>query len=106
MTDSEQSKSPIDAQLAAPPPSYHAEPAGPVFDSPTTSRKDLLQNRGAVLALLFLVTGALGIPLLWINRKFSPIERIFWTIVVTCYTFMLIGFTAWIVWWAYSRIFP
>lgn len=106
MSDSEQPESPIDAQMAAPPPSYHAEPSGPRFDAPTASRQDLLQNRGAVLAMLFVVTGALGIPLLWINRNFSPIERIVWTIVVTCYTLVLVGFTAWIVWWAYSRVFP
>ena len=105
MSDSEQRESPIDAQLAAPPASLHSEPAGPTFNPPTTARKDLLQNRGAVLALLFLVTGALGIPLLWMNRNFSPLERSFWTIVVLCYTFTLVGFTAWIVWWAYSRVF-
>jgi hypothetical protein len=44
---------------------------------------DMIQNRAAVLAILFLATGALGIPLLWINRKFSSIERVFWAVVVT-----------------------
>jgi hypothetical protein len=105
MSDSEQRESPIDAQLAAPPPSYHSGPSAPRFEPPNASRQDLLQNRGAVLALLFLVSGALGIPLLWINRNFSPTERIVWTIIVIIYTLLLVAFTAWIVWWAYSRVF-
>lgn len=104
MHDPEPHESPIDAQLAAPPTSYHDEPTGPTFEPPSRGRDDLLQSRGAVLAILFLVTGALGIPLLWINRNFSPLERIAWTIIVTIYTFILISFTVWIVWWAYSRI--
>lgn len=97
---------PSTVQLAAPPPSYPTEPTGPTFDPPGSGKKDLLQSRSAVLAILFLVTGALGIPLLWINRNFSPIERIAWTIVVTIYTLILIAFTAWIVWWAYRQVFP
>jgi len=54
-----------------------------------------------VLAILFGVTGALGIPLLWMNKRFSTLERVFWSIVLTIYTSLLIGGTLWVLWWAY-----
>ncbi len=106
MTDQDQDVSPIDAQLAAPPPSTESpqDYPEPVNYAPTTSNRDLLQNRGAVLALLFLVTGVLGLPLLWVNRQFSNTERVFWSVVVTIYTVALVAGAAWIVWWAYNRI--
>jgi hypothetical protein len=65
---------------------------------------DMIQNRAAVLAILFLATGALGIPLLWINRKFSSIERVFWAVVVTVYTAALIAGLFAILMWSYRRI--
>ncbi len=99
--------SPIDAQLAAPPVSYDDESSGSkaVPDGSTaTPFSDLIQSRAAVLTILFLATGALGIPLLWANNKFSNGERIFWTIVVTIYTILLLAAFCWIMMWSYRRI--
>jgi hypothetical protein len=102
MTQQPREDSPIDAQLAAPPAAHPvAEQTG--YAPP---RKDFLQNRGAVLAILFLVTGVLGLPLLWINRKFSNVERVLWSIIVTLYTVALVALVAAIVVWAYRRVFP
>lgn len=94
MMDSENSdvnqEEPIQAQLV--------EPASENLDS------RLVQSRVAVLAMLFLVTGFLGIPLLWMNKSFSSTERIVWAIVVTIYTLALIAFAAAVVMWSYRRI--
>ncbi len=57
-----------------------------------------------VLAILFGVTGALGMPLLWMSTKFSLAERIFWSIAVITYTTALVGVTAAIVMWSYRMI--
>ncbi len=104
-------ESPIDAQMAAPPASYrgsHVSTSNPQEKSPEGSEatpfSDLFQSRGAVIAILFLATGALGIPLLWTNRKFSNGERIFWTIAVTIYTILLLVAFCWVMLWSYRRI--
>ena len=100
-------ESPIDAQLAAPPVSYEPQPTGHQQadrGATPTPFADMMQNRGAVLAVLFLATGALGIPLLWINRKFSDRERLVWAVVVTIYTAILIAAVGWVCLWSYRRI--
>ncbi|WDQ17527.1 hypothetical protein [Rhodopirellula sp. P2] len=43
----------------------------------------------ATLAVLFFVTGAFGIPLLWRNPQFSTWQRFLWSIVVLVYTIAL-----------------
>ena len=100
--------SPIEAQLAAPPVSY-AEPAStmvPVSSDQhqSTMFADMIQSKVAVLSTLCLMTGALGLPLLWMNRQFTDRERLFWAVVVTIYTTILIGIVVWICLWAYNRI--
>ncbi len=62
-----------------------------------------LQSRGAVLAMMFLVTGVFGIPLLWINKQFTAAERVFWSVVVTIYTLLLLVIVACILWWMWQR---
>ncbi len=97
-------ESPIDAQLAAPPPfSDPQTTSGPDPATPTLFA-DMIQNRGAVLAVLFLATGVLGIPLLWMNERFGKGERIFWSVVVTIYTVVLVAAVGWICLWSYRRI--
>lgn len=64
----------------------------------------LLDNRPAILALLFFVTGIFGLPLLWMSGSFSQTEKIVWSIVVTLYTLLLIGATVAICWWAYVEV--
>ena len=98
---------------------FDAEPDEPLIEAklaPTevTSRGNhskrsstdrMIQSRGAVLAVLFLVMGALGIPLLWMNKAFSNAERWFWAVVVTIYTALLI-YIAWrICMWSYHQIY-
>ena len=69
----------------------------------TTADSQGLQNRLTVLAILFFVTGALGLPLLWVNRRFSIREQMIWTLVVTLYTALLIWGVAKICWWSYQQ---
>ena len=69
----------------------------------TTADSQGLQNRRTVLAILFFVTGALGLPLLWVNRRFSIREQIIWSLVVTLYTALLIWGVAKICWWSYQQ---
>lgn len=88
-------ESPIEAQVISPP--AHQSVAKAAASSMT-------DGRWMVLAILFGVTGALGIPLLWVSKKFSLAERIFWSIVVTIYTLALVGVTAAIVMWSYRMI--
>ncbi|MEO9595790.1 hypothetical protein [Rhodopirellula bahusiensis] len=43
----------------------------------------------ATLAVLFFVTGAFGIPLLWRNPNFVSWQRVLWSVVVLIYTIAL-----------------
>jgi uncharacterized membrane protein YbhN (UPF0104 family) len=107
MNEADNGESPIDSQMAAPPPAYRSQaPPLPQTSSAKSTTAEFIQNRFAVLGVLFLVTGFLGLPLLWMNKKFSNTERIVWSIVVIIYTCALIAFVGWIIWWAYRRIFP
>jgi hypothetical protein len=94
--------------LAAPPVTYEPQRSEPLDaeaeEANPTPVADLIQNRAAVLAMLFLATGALGLPLLWMNKKFSNAQRVFWAIVVTIYTILLILAFCWIMMWSYRRI--
>ncbi|TWT82771.1 hypothetical protein CA13_42340 [Planctomycetes bacterium CA13] len=74
-----------------------------LVDSP--KKESVAKSRGAVFAILFLVTGVLGIPLLWMNDKFSHAERIFWSIIVTLYTAALIYMAYAVCMWSYHQIF-
>ena len=65
---------------------------------------NLIQNKLAVLAALFLVTGFLGLPLLWMNRQFSAVERLFWSVVIIIYSLILTGITVFVIWWSYRQI--
>ncbi len=95
-------QSPIEAELVAPPMAdssrHDARSAAKAAVSSVT------ESRAMVLAILFGVTGALGIPLLWVNKRFSVAERIFWSIAVLIYTTALVGITAAIVMWSYRMI--
>lgn len=105
MSEQDPVDSPIESQLAAPPASGGLTPRVDLVEPSTGSATEMVQSRAAVLAILFLVTGALGIPLLWMNQSFSTIERIFWAIVVTIYTIGLIVIAWIIVMWSYRQVF-
>ena len=105
MSEQDQGKSPIDSQLASPPTSHESIPSVDRGELSAGSASEMVQSRAAVLAILFLVTGALGIPLLWMNQSFSNLERIVWSIIVTIYTVALIVIAWMIVMWSYHQIF-
>ncbi len=84
------SESIIEARLVQPPP--------------LGILKRAQNSRIAILAVLFLMTGFLGIPLLWLNPNFSRLERWIWAIVVTVYTFVLIAITCGVVYWSLNSI--
>ena len=67
-------------------------------------QSSLLSNRRAILVLLWGVTGFLGLPLLWLSSKFTPAEKLLYSVLVTIYSLFLIGIAVGIVWWAYLRI--
>ena len=88
-----------------------AEPLAPPTQSPGIQTRSMssvwqntLQNRTAVLATLFLVTGALGLPLLWYSPVFSRFEKLLWTLMTLMYTSALIGVTWAIIYWCYQLI--
>ena len=94
-------QSPIEARLVAPP----AQPGDlESADQASRSGTSLIQGKGTVLAILFLVTGALGIPLLWVNPNFSMIEKVVWSIIVCLYTAMFVAIAGAIVMWCYRVI--
>lgn len=66
--------------------------------------QNTLQSRTAVLATLFLVTGAIGLPLLWYSPVFSRFEKFLWSLMTVMYTSALIGVTWAIVYWCYQLV--
>lgn len=87
--------------MTAAPPGHEPAPASPAETK--SSLHDLAENRAAVFATLFLVTGCLGIPLLWMSSRFSRPERIVWSVIVTLYTAALIALVVAVFIWAYRR---
>lgn len=63
-----------------------------------------LDNPWVVLALLFLVFAAVGIPLIWISKAFPRWAKVVVTIVIVLYTAAIL----WLFWlvmlWSYQRI--
>jgi hypothetical protein len=63
-----------------------------------------IDNPWLVLGMLFFVTAALGLPLLWMSRGFTPIAKVVLTIIVLAYTALIL----WLFWlvmvWSYTRI--
>ncbi|MEZ6135980.1 MAG: hypothetical protein R3C53_13850 [Pirellulaceae bacterium] len=71
---------------------------------PKKSVLDLLDNRWVMFVMLFGVTAALGLPLLWRSRGFSRTEKIFWSVVVSLYTVLIFWIFFKIMYWSYSNI--
>ncbi len=72
--------------------------------APAPERRDLLDNPWVVLGLLFLATGALGLPFLWRSKGFSPLGKVVVGVAVTIYTLVLLGLATWAVIWAWRSI--
>jgi hypothetical protein len=66
--------------------------------------RDVVDNPWLRIAMLFLVTAALGLPFLWISRGFSTLSKIVLTILVVAWTVLVL----WLFWlvmaWCYMRI--
>ncbi|XZE22518.1 hypothetical protein SH449x_002448 [Pirellulaceae bacterium SH449] len=67
--------------------------------------RDRTTARLLILAMLFFVTGFLGLPVLWISKSFSLTEKLIWSIVNTIYTCALIAGTIAICVWALRPLF-
>ncbi|WP_254512214.1 hypothetical protein [Anatilimnocola floriformis] len=108
MTASAQLDKVLDAAVEEP----GAEPA--VDPLPLESRLDdqrrgaswqeIQENRGLLLSTLFFVTAALGLPLLWRSRAFSPLAKVLLTVVVLAYTSLLFWITWQVMLWSYHRV--
>ncbi len=53
-----------------------------------------VRSKALILAIQFLVTGFLGLPLIWFSSSFTRSEKWTWSIIVTVYTLILIGIAA------------
>lgn len=53
-----------------------------------------MQNRPLILGVLFGVTGAIGLPLLWFSPSFTSKEKWLWSLVNILYTLLLVGLAA------------
>jgi hypothetical protein len=71
---------------------------------PRTEWERLISSRRVTLIVLFCVTGALGLPLLWLSSAFSTSEKVFWTLCNLLYTLALIAICIGICIWSYWRI--
>lgn len=71
---------------------------------PRSEWEQLVSNRKVILLMLFFVTGALGLPLLWLSPAFNATEKVAWSLVNILYTLMLIGLCLAICFWAYSQV--
>ncbi len=61
-------------------------------------------NPWMVIGLLFFVTGALGVPVIWVSRAFSVPVKLLLTLAVTLYTLLLCGGFWLVMVWAYHRL--
>jgi len=62
-----------------------------------------LDNPYLILFTMFFVTGATGLPLIWVSRSFSPLMKVVWSIVVTLYTALIIYLTYLVVMWSWAQ---
>ena len=58
----------------------------------------------AIVLLLFCVTGALGLPLVWYSGSISRLNKLFLTVVVAFYTALLLGGFAAVMTWVVQQI--
>lgn len=99
-----------------PPPILPAEQSAPLPNPSATLeqvdqearalRESRSTNRIIVFSILFGVTGALGLPLLWFSKHFTGPEKLVWSLLVVLYTASLVAGTLGICWWALNQILP
>jgi len=80
-----------------------ADPAGPLAHPPEHAIRAWLDNRLLVTGLLLLV-GPLGLPALWLNRRFSRITKILGTVAFMLVTVVLPIALTW--YWCQTALQP
>jgi hypothetical protein len=68
------------------------------------SWRDLLDNPWLMVAMLFFVTAALGLPFLWASRGFSTLGKVLLTIAVLLWTALVLWVFYLIMAWCLPRI--
>lgn len=90
------------------PPSTITKTAPPSAQNPSAvpgqSWRDLLDNRWLMIAMLFLVTAALGLPFLWASRGFTTLGKVLLTIAVLLWTALVLWAFYLIMAWCLPRI--
>jgi hypothetical protein len=81
-------------------------PATPPVRPTSSGLRSAIDNPYAVLATVFFVTAAFGIPLIWMCRAWSTTTKWLLTLVSLAYTALLL----WLFWlvmlWCWSRLAP
>jgi hypothetical protein len=89
-------------QQAPSAPSATAQRAKP----PAQSWRALIDNPWILLATLFLVTAALGLPFLWMSRAFNVWAKIVLTFAVLAWSALVFWVFFLIMAWCWSRLEP
>ncbi|MEQ8786333.1 MAG: hypothetical protein RIC55_08535 [Pirellulaceae bacterium] len=106
MTSAHERGNVAETDVASPAEAGEPSPAAS-DDRNAAARKRLgkiLDNRWAVLSLIFFAMMALGIPLIWKSRAFSPAGKVFWTIAALVYTAVVFWLFYLVMWWTYRSI--
>jgi hypothetical protein len=74
--------------MSSPEPELRSPPPNENQYSPSWRR--FMDRPALLLAVLFLVTAAPGLPLLWMSRGFSLNGKIVWTILVLIWTALIL----------------
>jgi len=84
-----------------------------VIDSPHAAReskppwwREVVDNQWVMIGMLFFVTAALGLPLLWISRGFSTSAKVVLTIAVLAWTALVFWVFFLIMAWCWSQLEP
>jgi hypothetical protein len=70
----------------------------------TTSWREAIDNPQLMIAVLFLVTAATGLPFLWMSRGFSLTNKIILTILVLIWTVLVLCAFYLVMAWCIPRI--
>src|SRR6478752_582559 len=80
-------------------------PAGAAVFRPSWWQ-EVVDNQWLMIGMLFFVTAALGLPLLWISRGFSTWAKVVLTIAVLAWTALVFWVFFLIMAWCWSQLRP
>jgi hypothetical protein len=81
-----------------------SEPTADVSSRQEPLWRRALDSRWVMLAMLFFVTAALGLPFLWISRGFSWGGKLVVSILVIAWTILILWLFWLVMMWSYTRI--